>query len=111
MLIGTTADHMIDTKYPGAGLVLPTANGNITTLYAPAKDGNRSLAADAFAPATVGSAKAEYDNDYYYQATGQRAAMRGGDWGSGGAVYGLFCLNVSDAPSNVNNYIGFRGVC
>ncbi|MGB3988232.1 MAG: hypothetical protein WBK67_00900, partial [Minisyncoccales bacterium] len=98
MLIGTTADHTIDAEYPGAGLVLPTANGNIATLYAPTKDGNRSLAADAFSPATVGSAKAEYDNDYYYQATGQRAAMRGGYW-SNGAYYGLFCLHVSVAPS------------
>jgi len=33
MLIGTT-DHTIDAEYPGAGLVLPTANGNIATLYA-----------------------------------------------------------------------------
>jgi len=41
MLIGTT-DHTIDAEYPGAGLVLPTANGNIETLYAPTKDGNRS---------------------------------------------------------------------
>jgi len=77
MLIGTT-DHTIDAEYPGAGLVLPTANGNIETLYAPTKDGNRSPAADAFSPATVGSARAEYDNDYYWQATGQRAAARGG---------------------------------
>ena len=110
MLIGTTADHTIDAAYPGAGLVLPTANGNIATLYAPAKDGNRSLAADAFSPATVGSARAEYDNDYYWQATGQRAALRGGTW-SNGAYSGLFCLGVNLAPSSVNNYIGFRGVC
>jgi len=82
MLIGTT-DHTIDAEYPGAGLVLPTANGNIATLYAPTKDGNRSPAADAFSPATVGSARAEYDNDYYYQATGQRAAVRGGGWRDG----------------------------
>lgn len=110
MLIGTTADHTIDAEYPGAGLVLPTANGNIATLYAPTKDGNRSLAADAFSPATVGSAKAEYDNDYYYQATGQRAAMRGGSWRSG-ASCGLFCLSVSSAPSYASGLIGFRGVC
>ena len=110
MLIGTTADHTIDAEYPGAGLVLPTANGNIATLYAPTKDGNRSLAADAFSPATVGSAKAEYDNDYYYQATGQRAARRGGYWNHG-AYSGLFCLSVNYAPSYAYNNIGFRGVC
>ena len=110
MLIGTTAAHTIDAEYPGAGLVLPTANGNIATLYAPAKDGNRSLAADAFSPATVGSARAEYDNDYYYQDTGQRAALRGGYWYVG-AYYGLFCLHVDYAPSNANRSFGFRGVC
>jgi len=110
MLIGTTADHTIDAEYPGAGLVLPTANGNIATLYAPTKDGNRSLAADAFSPATVGSAKAEYDNDYYYQATGQRAALRGGSWYYG-ASSGLFCLYVLSAPSHAHDSLGFRGVC
>jgi formylglycine-generating enzyme required for sulfatase activity len=103
------ADHTIDAEYPGAGLALPTANGNIATLYAPTKDGNRSLAADAFSPATVGSAKAEYDNDYYYQATGQRAALRGGPW-LYGAYCGLFCLSVNYAPSYVY-FVGFRGVC
>ena len=110
MLIGTTADHTIDAEYPGAGLVLPTANGNIATLYAPTKDGNRSLAADAFSPATVGSARAEYDNDYYWQATGQRAAVRGGSWHNG-ANFGPFCLSVGDAPPDARDRIGFRGVC
>ena len=110
MLIGTTANHKIDAEYPGAGHVLPTASGNIETLYAPAKDGNRSLAADAFSPATVGSAKAEYDNDYYYQATGQRAAARGGRW-DGAARAGLFSLSVNGAPSVAGNSVGFRGVC
>jgi hypothetical protein len=110
MLIGTTADHTIDAEYPGAGLVLPTANGNIATLYAPTKDGNRSLAADAFSPATVGSARAEYDNDYYWQATGQCAALRGGDW-SRAANAGLFWLSVGSAPSSVGSGVGFRGVC
>ena len=110
MLIGTTAGHTIDAEYPGAGLVLPTANGNIATLYAPTKDGNRSLAADAFSPATVGSAKAEYDNDYYWQATGQRAAGRGGAWDVG-ADSGLFCLRVGRAPSSASDGLGFRGVC
>jgi len=110
MLIGTTANHTIDAEYPGAGLVLPTANGNIATLYAPTKDGNRSLAADAFSPATVGSARAEYDNDYYWQATGQRAAIRGGYW-CNGADFGLFCLSVNNVPSYAGYNVGFRGVC
>jgi hypothetical protein len=102
MLIGTAADHTIDAGYPGAGLTLPTANGNITTLYAPAKDGNRSLAADAFSPATVGSARAEYDNDYYWQATGQRAAIRGGI----GTMARLWTVlpERDNAPSNANTH-------
>jgi len=76
----------------------------------PTKDGNRSLAADAFSPATVGSARAEYDNDYYWQATGQCAARRGGAWPNG-AYVGLFCLNVGRAPSGADSSLGFRGVC
>jgi formylglycine-generating enzyme required for sulfatase activity len=99
MLIGTAADHTIDAEYPGAGLTLPTANGNITTLYAPAKDGNRSLAADAFSPATVGSARAEYDNDYYWQATGQRAAIRGGDWSNGATLDCSACTWATPRPA------------
>ena len=39
----------------------------------------------------------------------KRAAIRGGNWNNG-ANYGLFCLNVNNAPSNANNNIGFRGI-
>lgn len=109
-VVGTTADRTIDAQYPGAGVVLPATSGNIATLYAPAKDGEHSLAAEVFAPATIGSANPDYDNDYYWQATGQRAAHRGGFW-SGGADYGLFCLSLGDAPSTTNYRRGFRGVC
>ena len=110
LLVGTTADHTIDAKYPGAGHVLPATNGNVQALYDPAPDGARSLGAEIFAPKTIGSAQAEFDSNYYYQNTGQRAAKRGGGWSSA-ADAGLFSLYVNYAPSDVGSYLGFRGVC
>lgn len=108
--IGTAADHTIDAEYPGAGHLLPTTNGNVQALYDPAPDGARSLGAEIFAPKTIGSARAEFDSNYYYQNTGQRAAVRGGALGNA-ANAGLFSLLGSNAPSNVGYDIGFRGVC
>jgi len=108
MLIGTT-DHTIDAEYPARVSCCRPQRQHRDTLR-PNEGRQPVLAADAFSPATVGSAKAEYDNDYYYQATGQRAAVRGGNWHRG-AYYGLFCLYVYNAPSDAHNYIGFRGVC
>ena len=46
----------------------------------------------------------------YYQATGKRAAVRGGCWNNG-AYGGLFCLRVNYAPSGASCDVGFRGVC
>jgi hypothetical protein len=80
LLIGTDADHTIDAEYPGAGHILPTSNGYVASLYAPTPDGGNSLAAEVFAPATVGSSNPEFGGDHYWQATGQRAAIRGGNW-------------------------------
>lgn len=108
--IGTAANHTIDAEYPGAGHLLPTTYGYVQALYDPAPDGARSLGAEIFAPKTIGSAQAEFDSNYYYQNTGQRAARRGGVW-IDAANAGLFALNVNDAPSYVRNRIGFRGVC
>jgi hypothetical protein len=82
----------------------------VTELYDPALDGKHSLAAEIFAPKTVGTAKAEFGNDYYYQATGLRAAHRGGNWADA-ANAGLFSLHVYDAPSSTYYDRGFRGVC
>ena len=103
-------DNVIDPVYPGAGTVLPTTNGNIASLYAPNRDGEYSIGAEVFAPATLGSANAEYDTAYYWQATGQRAAERGGYWNLG-AGCSLACLYLHNAPSYTHTSIGFRGVC
>ena len=108
--IGTAANHTIDAEYPGAGHLLPSTNGRVQALYDPAPDGARSLGAEIFAPKTIGSAQAEFDSNYYYQNTGQRAAVRGGSWGIA-ARAGLFYLTVYGAPSYVFYNIGFRGVC
>ena len=110
LLIGSTDNHTINPGYPGEGHVLPTSNGNVTELYDPALDGKHSLAAEIFAPKTLGTAKAEFGDDYYYQATGSRAAIRGGAWSSA-ADAGLFCLALSHVSGPAGLYRGFRGVC
>jgi len=110
LLVGTVADNTIDAKYPGAGHVLPATNGNVASLYAPEPDGEHSLGAEVFVPATIGSSKADYDGAYYWQNTGQRAAIRGGNW-LNGANCSLASLDVVNAPSNTSTYFGFRGVC
>ncbi len=107
--IGTAADHTIDAEYPGAEHLLPATNGPVQAFYDPAPDGARSLGAEIFAPKTIGSPRAEFDSNYYTQAAGQCAALRGGDWASA-AYEGLFRLNVTD-PAIAPGNIGFRGVC
>ncbi len=110
LLVGTTADHTVDPEYPGAGHVLPTSNGYVASLYAPEPDGEHSVGADVFAPATLGSSNANYDGAYYWQNPGQRAAYRGGNF-----IYRANCslayLFLGSAPSSADASIGFRGVC
>ena len=108
--VGTTANNTIDAEYPGAGHALPSSNGYVASLYAPAPDGEYSLGAEVFAPATLGSSKSDYDGAYYWQNTGARAALRGGSWNNG-AYCSLACLGLNHTPSNTHTYLGFRGVC
>lgn len=110
LLVGTTADHTIDPEYPGAGTVLPTANGNISALYDPAPDGQHSAGAEAFVPKSTGGANADLDSAYYWQAPGLRAGRRGGSWGSA-ATCSLAALYAGYAPSSTYGDICFRGVC
>ena len=110
LLVGTTADNTIDAGYPAAGTKLPSANGYVASLYAPAPEGEYSLGAEVFAPATLGPSNANYDEAYYWQATGQRAALRGGTFHSG-ARCSLASLYLDLAPSYVSTNLGFRGVC
>jgi len=76
----------------------------------PCTGGEYSLGAEVFAPATLGSSKADYDGAYYWQNTGQRAATRGGSFFNG-ASCSLVALLLVDALSYTITYLGFRGVC
>ena len=89
---------------------LPSARGHITSLYAPAPEGEYSLGAEAFVPATLGSSNANYDRAYYWGATGQNAAQWGGGFRTT-ANCSLATLALDIPPSGVNAIFGFRGVC
>jgi len=110
LLVGATADNMIDAEYPAAGTKLPSADSFVTSLYAPALGGRVLARRRVFAPATLGSSNANYDGARYWQGTGQRAALRGGDFVIS-AGRSLASLDLSRAPSNAHTLIGFRGVC
>ena len=110
LLVGTTADNTIDAEYPGAGHVLPTSNGYVASLYAPEPDGEHSVGAEVFVPATLGSSNANYDGAYYWQEPGQCAAFRGGAFDVD-ARCSLAYLNLNRTPSYAGTTFGFRGVC
>jgi hypothetical protein len=95
-------DHIINPGFPEAGLTLPNSNNYIATLEDTDVNGKK-----AALPKTVGAAVNEYGRDYYYQATGERAAVRGGYWGDTSGA-GVLDLHVYDAPSGVAGSIGFR---
>jgi formylglycine-generating enzyme required for sulfatase activity len=108
LLVG--ANNTIDAGYPEAGTRLPASNGSVASLYAPAPDGEYSLGAEVFVPATLGSSNANYDAAYYMQASGQCAARRGGHW-TRGADCSLASLFLSVPPFYTGTGTGFRGVC
>ena len=89
---------------------LPSEEGFLASLYAPAPDGEYSLGAEVFVPATLGSSNANYDGARYWQTTDQRAATRGGYF-SDGVYSSLVSLRLLSAPSDARLTIGFRGVC
>ena len=61
----------------------------------------------AFLPRTVGGADNQYLCDYYYQATGNRSAMLGANWGAL-LQAGAFRWYLSGAGSDVYRYISGR---
>ena len=63
-----------------------------------------------FAPATLGSSNANYDGARYWQPTGQRAAIRSGQY-LNSADCSLATLHLESPPSYVDAVYGFRGVC
>ena len=95
-------DHIINPGFPEAGLTLPNSSNYIATLEDSDVNGKK-----AALPKTVGSAVLEYGSDRYYQATGERAALRGGYWNATSSA-GVFILTLGDAPSSTYSGIGFR---
>jgi hypothetical protein len=58
-------------------------------------------------PIVASGEKLKYYSDYYYQATGQRVALVGGNWFLGSAA-GLFSWDLSNASSGANVLLGGR---
>jgi hypothetical protein len=83
------------------GITLPASNGYGTT---PALS---ALMDYGWLPAAVGGSSSTYFCDYYYQASGDRAALLGGHWNLGAAA-GAFDLNLDSAASLVVRNIGAR---
>jgi len=96
------SDHIINPGFPEAGLTMPNSSNLITTLEDSDVNGKK-----AALPKTAGSAVLEYGSDRYYQATGERAAKRGGAWANA-SYAGVFSLSLDRAPSDTNADIGFR---
>ena len=89
--------------FPGAGYTVPAASGYVNQL----EDTDAVVKYYAICK-TTGSANADYGNDYYWvNATGERAAGRGGYWLNASDA-GVFSLYLNYAPSFTSTRIGFR---
>lgn len=58
-------------------------------------------------PITLGGGSTTYYADYYYQNSGQRIALVGGDWGSGAAA-GLRCWSLTFSSGAASISVGGR---
>jgi hypothetical protein len=95
------ADDTFAHPYVDTGLTLPNANGYPTNIAFGAALDYGFLASD------VGGSDATYLCDYYYRATGNRAALVGGRWAHGASA-GPFSWNLADAASNVIRTLSAR---
>ena len=64
-----------------------------------------------FVPATIGGSNRNYGGAHCRQMSSHRAALRGGHLNSGATYGSLVALDLHNAPSLADTYIGFRGVC
>ena len=72
------------------------------------RDSDNDLNAFALPATADGTGAAAYGNDgYYFDKAAARAAVRGGNFGHTAGA-GVFSLNLGNAPSYANGYIGFR---
>ena len=95
------ADDTFTAPYVDTGLTLGATMGYAKGV---ALDPTKRL---GFLPTSVGGSDSTYLTDYYYQATGNRAALLGGPcWG--GACAGAFLWRLTDAAYSVLRTIGSR---
>ena len=62
---------------------------------------------NGFLPSAIGASSATYITDYYYQSTGWRVALLGGD-ADNGASAGAFCLDAEDGSTDAGRGFGAR---
>jgi len=87
------------TNYTDLGITIASANGYVQ---------NIADVPGAFLPNdTTGASSSTYLTDYFYQSTGNRVALFGGDAGLG-AFAGAFCWLVSVSSSHALRVIGAR---
>ena len=86
------------TNYTDLGVTLHNANGWQNTLEQISR---------GFLPASVGTSSSTKITDYYYQASGWRVVLLGGD-AYYGSNAGAFALDMSNASSDVFRTVGVR---
>lgn len=95
------ASDVFSGSYSNTGLTLPSAGGYGSDIaYSSGFD-------YCFLPSAVAGSSSTYITDYYYQATGNKAALLGGRWATG--VYaGAMSWIMDSAASSVYRYFGAR---
>jgi hypothetical protein len=87
------------TNYTDLGITMASANGYVQ---------NIADVPGAFLPNdTTGASSSTYLTDYFYQSTGNRVALFGGD-AVFGATAGAFCWYVAYASSDASRSVGAR---
>jgi hypothetical protein len=99
--IASYNDTDFGTVYSALSAAFPATNNYMVTPLIDDVSGLSCL------PATVGGGSSSYFCDYYYQATGDRAALVGGDLSNGSAA-GPWSWNLGNAASNASRNIGAR---
>jgi hypothetical protein len=104
--IPCVSDHsfqsdLFTTPYASLGITLCQTDGWETNISI------NNTYSYPFLPSTVGGSSSTYLTDYYYQASGNRIALLGGDW-SDGALAGGFCWAGHIGSSFVYQGIGGR---
>jgi hypothetical protein len=100
------ADHdyvsdKFDSHYQSLGFTMPNNNGYVSDI------GVTGAFDWGFLPVEASGSESTALCDYYYQASGNRVALRGGVWYLG-SIAGPFFWYVSDSASYRNRYRGAR---